>query len=254
MARVAVPSTPEACLGKASRARSPATRARHALEGLAQPSAADETTRWLLLRQLYLAHMEARRFESAADTAREMVALGVMPDVARQDLARAALALGDVPGGVAQLRLAGRVGPASRRAFHAWTLGTTLLLSGRPAEAVEAFERAVRWSTADRPLHAAELALARVEAGDRRPQRLEELLAALEDAPCGQGYGQYVRGRLAYQLGDLPEARRLLRAFVRRVSGGRVALAVALQREVERARDLLAALERDFVSRDPRGS
>ena len=62
----------------------------------------------------------------------------------------------------------------------------------------------------------------------------------LADAPCGQGYGQFVLGELAFALGEYDEARRYLNAFVRRTANGRVALAVALAGEIARAERLLS--------------
>ena len=66
----------------------------------------------------------------------------------------------------------------------------------------------------------------------------------LADAACGQGYGQFVLGELAFHEGDFEEARRYLRAFVQRSTGGRVALAAALNGEIARARRLLARIPR----------
>ncbi|MCC6213920.1 MAG: tetratricopeptide repeat protein [Polyangiaceae bacterium] len=195
----------------------------------------------LLLRQVYLAHMEARRFEEALETARQMLPLEVLTDVAHQDAARACLGLGRRADAIEHLRLAGRTGPAGRRAFHLWTLGSVQLLGGEAREALGALERARRWATADRPLYAAQVALARAALGDD-PGDLGRLREELEDAPCGRGYGQLVLGELAVLLGDPVAARRHLKSFVRRASGGRVALAVGLEAEIARARALLASL------------
>ena len=70
---------------------------------------------------------------------------------------------------------------------------------------------------------------------------------ALDDAPCGQGYGKFVLGELALCLGDREEALACLGSFVRRTSAGRIALQVALERELDKARRLLGELsdERD---------
>jgi hypothetical protein len=43
-------------------------------------------------------------------------------------------------------------------------------------------------------------------------------------------------------LGDFPTAKRYLDGFVRRSSGGRVALAVSLSAEIDRARQLLRGM------------
>ncbi|MEB2312829.1 MAG: tetratricopeptide repeat protein [Sorangiineae bacterium] len=244
-ASAAPPATPEDLLRKATLARTAGLRAKYAQRGLAHQGAVDRTTRAMLLRQLYLSYMEARRFEDALVIADQMVVLDVMPDVARQDAARACLGLGDRDGAIDHLRLAGRVSPPSRRAFHLWTLGSVLCLSGRPADAVGALERAARWGTVDRPLYLAQLALARRAAGESvGREALEALREQLADEPCGQGYGQFVLGQLAYELGDDDASRQYLRAFVRRATGGRVALAVALDAETTHARRLLSRLRR----------
>jgi hypothetical protein len=61
----------------------------------------------------------------------------------------------------------------------------------------------------------------------------------LEEAPCGQGYGQFVLGALAYEQGDHDAAERYLTMFVRRATTGRVALEVALAGEVAHAQGLM---------------
>ncbi|HEX2878526.1 MAG TPA: tetratricopeptide repeat protein [Polyangiaceae bacterium] len=232
--------TPEAYLHKATHAQTPTDRAKYATRGLAQPGL-DDTTQAMLLRQLYLAHMEGRRFELALEVSRKMIDLRVLPDAARQDAARACLGLGRPSDAISHLRVAGRVAPASRRAFHAWTLGSTLYLLGRETEAVGPLERALRWSTNAQPLYAAQLALAQLGAGEPH-ESLRVLWDALHDAPCGQGYGQFVLGELACKLGENQEARRCLEGFIRRTNSGRVALAVGLSAEVRRAEALLEEL------------
>src|SRR6185369_2817501 len=89
------PTSPEMMLRKASLARTPLSRAKYAKRGLSHRGALDRTTRTMLLRQLYLSHMEGRRFAEALTIAEQMLEGAVMPDVARQDAARACLGLGD---------------------------------------------------------------------------------------------------------------------------------------------------------------
>lgn len=197
----------------------------------------------MLLRQLYLSHMEAQRFQDAHSVAEQMIALDVMPDVARQDAARACLGLGERDRALEHLRIASRVGPASRRAFHLWTLGSVLYLAGRHREAIGALSRAARWGTTDRPLYQAQLALSRLASGESVGE-LQLLRERLAEAPCGQGYGQFVLGEIAYELGDMVSAREYLRGFVKRSTSGRVALAVALEGEIARARLLLSRIRR----------
>jgi tetratricopeptide (TPR) repeat protein len=248
-AGAAEPSTPELYLRKATLARTSGLRAKYAERGLSHDGAVSATTRAMLLRQLYLSQMEARRFAEAHAVAEQMIALAVMPDVARQDAARACLGLGDREHAIEHLRIASRVGPASRRAFHLWTLGSVLYLAGSHGEAIGALSRALRWGTTDRPLYQAQLALARLASGEPTAvSDLESLREKLAEAPCGQGYGQFVLGELAYHLGDAAAARAYLRAFVKRSTSGRVALAVALQGEIGRARLLLSRMRRKSPS------
>jgi tetratricopeptide (TPR) repeat protein len=202
----------------------------------------------MLLRQLYLSQVESEDFQAACTTARQVLELGVLPDVACQDLARAQLALGHYREAVEELRRASRVGPASRRAFHLWTLGTTLYFGQEYAAAATALERAVRWGTTARPLYRAQallakLALGRKNAPARVASGLRQAREELEAAPCGQGYGRYVLGELAHRQGDVAAARRFLEEFIQRSDSGRVAQRVALSAELTRARHLLSTLE-----------
>jgi len=235
---VAVTVTPELLLRKATLARTSVTRAKYAERGLAYGAPLDHTTRVLLLRQLYLSHMEGRRFAEALATAEQMLATSVMPDVARQDAARACLGLGDRERAIDHLRIGSRVSPPARRAFHLWTLGSVLYLEGRYTDACGALSRAARWGTTDKPLYLAGLGLAQLAAGEAVPD-LAELRERLSDAPCGQGYGQFVLGELCFALEDYAGTVRYLRAFLERVTGGRVALQVSLSGEIARARRLV---------------
>ncbi len=215
-------------------------RARYARQGLAATSL-DRTTQAMLLRQLYLSQFEARRFRHALDLALQAVELGVLPDVLYQDAARAALAAGELDQALGHLRMAARQGPASRRAFHWWTLGGTLFLARRYEEAIAALARASRWGTHDKPLYRAHLALAKI-AGGETVSHLQETIDELAQAPCGQGYGRFVLGHLAYAAGAWPVARRYLDAFVKRTESGRVAMGIALEGELRMARATLSKM------------
>lgn len=232
-------------LRKATLAQSSGARAKYATRGLAR-AGEDRTMRSMLLRQLYLSHMEAERFEAAAVVARSAIDLGVLADVACQDLARAYLGLGRHREAIQELRRASRIGPASRRAFHLWTLGSVLYFNGDYRGAARAFERAVRWGTTARPLYQGQLLLSRLSAEPARAADMAELAEvrrALEEAPSGQGYGRYVLGELAHRQRDWSAARRYLTEFVQRTASGRVALRVGLAAELARAETLLAQLE-----------
>ena len=167
--------------------------------------------------------------------------LGVLPDVLHQDAARAALAAGDLNASVEHLRMAARCGPASRRAFHLWTLGSTLFLAHCYPEAIAALEHAVRWSPDAEPLYRAHLALARVAAGQHVAD-VARTFDALASAPGARGYGRFVLGHLAYASGALEPARRYLRAFVRRTEAGRAGLEIALDAELRMARATLSKI------------
>jgi tetratricopeptide (TPR) repeat protein len=234
------PPNPEAMLRKATLARTSGTRAKYAERGLAHRGSLDRTTRTMLLRQLYLSHMEGKRFADALVIAEQMLAGAVMPDVARQDAARACLGLGDREGALTHIRIASRVSPAGRRAFHLWTLGSLLFLAGKHREASGALSRAARWGTTDKPLYRAQLALARIACGENVAVSL--FRERLEEAACGQGYGQFVLGALAHEEGDYLAAERYLTTFVRRTTGGRIALVVALSGELAYAKRLLRGI------------
>jgi len=226
---------------KATAARTPAARARWARKGLASRQPLDKTTQAMLLRQLSLALYEQRRFDRARDAALQALELGVLTDVLHQDAARAALAAENVDAAVAHLRVAARVGPASRRPFHLWTLGSLLFLRHRYAEAAAALARAVRWGTRDKPLYRGHLALVRIAAGER-VEGLQSTIDELASAPCGQGYGRFVLGHLAYASGAWDTARRYLEAFLRRTQGARPAIELALAGEIEMTRATLAKM------------
>lgn len=219
-------------------APTPRARALWARRGLALRQPLDRVVQAMLLRQLYIAHFEERRFERAVEIGEQVVALGVLEDVARQDVARALVAKGDLDAAAGHLRLAARKGPAHRRAFHLWTLGTVMQLAGRLDEAASVMARAARWGTTDKPLYEAHLAVIEAARGER-VGNLAELFESLRAVPAGQGYGRFILGQLAYHARRWDDARRHLEAFVERSQTGRAALAISLEREVAAARSLL---------------
>jgi tetratricopeptide (TPR) repeat protein len=241
---------PEALLRKASLAKTAGLRAKYARRGLDQRSPIDPTTRAMLLRQLYLAAMERRRFSEARELSHEMLVLEVIPDAAHQDAARACLGQRDIDGAVRHLRLAARLGPASRRAFHLSTLGAVLYLNGRASEALTVLRLAVRWSTTDKTICRAQLLLAEIEADvpDANAELLHDEIAglreALEDSQHRRGYAEYILGELCILLDDHQSASDYFESFVTRTTAGRVALQVGLQAEIRRAKRHLGRLKR----------
>jgi tetratricopeptide (TPR) repeat protein len=195
----------------------------------------------MLLRQLYLSLFEARRFGEAHEIAVQASELAVLTDVLLQDAARAALADHDLEAALLHLRSAARKGPASRRPFHLWTLGSILFLAQRYDEAARALSQAARWGTRDKPLYRAHLALAKIASGGRA-DNLEETIRDLAEAPCGQGYGRFVLGHLAYAAAEWGPAKRHLEAFVRRTSASPPLQSIALAGEVAMAKATLAKM------------
>lgn len=224
------------------RAKSAQARANFALRGLASPEHLDETTHAMLLRQLLLARFSQNEFAEAYELGLQAARLGVLPDVIHQDMARAKQALGDTDAAVGHLRLAARLGPASRRAFHWWTAGSLLFTAGRNEEAIAALERASRWGTTDKPLYQGHLALAKCRAG-KKVRGLQGLIERLASCPAGQGYGRFVLGQLAFESANYVEARRHLEAFVRRTRSGNKPLQISLSAELAMARRTLDELD-----------
>lgn len=219
-------------------ARTAATRARYARLGLSAKKHLDPSTQAMLLRQLYLSHFEMRRFREALAVAEQATELRVLIDVLHQDAARAALALGDLPHALVHLKNAVKRGPESRRPFHLWTLGGALFLAARYPEAIAALEKAATTDTVERPLYKAHLALARI-AGGYSVTSLQKTIDLLAASPSGQGYGRFVLGHLAYAAGEWVAAKRYLEAFLKRNTGARSALEIALEGEIKMTRATL---------------
>jgi tetratricopeptide (TPR) repeat protein len=165
----------------------------------------------------------------------------VLRDVMHHDAARAAAAAGDLDSAVLHLRSAARRAPASRRALHLWTLGTLLFHAQRYDESAAALERAIQWATTDRPLYRAQLALVWIAAGER-PDDLQKTIDELAAAPCGQGYGRFVLGHLAYAAREFRAARQYLGAFVRRTESMPPTMAIALEPEISMSKTTLSKM------------
>ncbi len=234
----AADGSPEGLLAKAVRAPDPALRAKYATVALSAAEL-DVDTQFLLLHQLYLSHLERRRFHDAKAIAEQMIQLETLPEVAHQDAARAHCALGDFESGMAHLRLAGRAAPPSRRGFHLWCLGSTLFALGCHAEAASVLSRSLRFATRDQALHKALLALATHAQG--KPVDLGRAYADLAQAERQPGVLDWVGGALLLELGKPDLALELLRRFVRRNAEPK--RAVGLRAEISHAKRLLAGIE-----------
>jgi tetratricopeptide (TPR) repeat protein len=215
-------------LEKALKAKTPEARAKHARAGLARTR--DLETQSLLLRQLYLGELETGKFTRARRVAEQIIELALMPDVARHDAARACQAEGDFPAAIAYLREAGAMAPKERRSFHLSALGGLLYAIGRGTEAVAPLEQAIVDGGTPAPLLKGQLALAR----GQEPE-IDLAYRELVDDPSGEGYGRFVLGELAFQLGDRRRAQLHLDAFLARIRRSRPAARAALAPEIARA-------------------
>lgn len=235
---------PEEYLRRALRAVSPEGRMQLAQSGLDESRRQELTpdTHVLLLRQVYLAHLEMGQLDEAAAVALEMASVGPLRDVSFHDAARVFAAMGDLDGAIEHQRLAARAAPAERRSFHLWSLATLQHFAGRPRAALATLRRAERWATRDRALLRAHEAHIRLDRGEL-VEGLGEVVEALSRSRASQGYGGYLLGMIAYQTGDRRTARVRLRAFLNRHASADAAQAMTLREELRRARVAMAELE-----------
>lgn len=236
---------PEDHLRLALTAESAKHRAQHARAGLAiEDVDLTPDTHVLLLRQLYLAHLEMKQLRKAAHVAEDMVRVGALPDIAHHDCARILFAIGEEEKAIQHQRLASRHAPASRRSFHLWSLATLQHFAGHHEDALSTLRRAERWATRDRPLLRAHAAYVELDGGGV-PEDLLDIVRELEGAKCREGYGEYLLGMIAIELGDRRKAAGLLRAFLRRNAAINPAKALTLREELRRVCTALARIESD---------
>jgi tetratricopeptide (TPR) repeat protein len=202
----------------------------------------DPDTHTLLLRQLFLAHFEARRFSEAVSIASQMAAVGAMQEVAYADLARAHQALDDLPSAIDAQRKAARAAHPSRRSFHYWCLATLEHFDGDVPAARKTLARALRWAHADRALLEAHDAYIALSAGIAVDD-LEVKISALGKSRAREGYGQWLLGMIAHEMGDSRRAAVHLRTFLRRLASADPAKAFTLREEMRRARSILAQID-----------
>lgn len=225
-----------AMLERARAAETPVLRAKYATGGLSQPRL-ETDTQVLLLRQLYLAHLERERYAEARAVAEQMVAVGDLSDVALHDASRACALLGDVPSAAKHLLTASRSGPTSRRAFHLSCLGSLYFHANEAAKAARVLLRAVRWATSERALYKGQLALVLHALGDA-----VDIAAAFDELNAmrrNSGYADYVLGELALRTGRPKFGTSKLLSFIAQVEASSVGIQCGLRRETERAKELL---------------
>ncbi len=217
---------------------------RHQGDGVGD-QAIEPETRLLLLREIYRAHLHARRLRSAHAVARKMVRLGVAQEIAHIDLARACATLGWWHRAAQAYRIAARNAPAARRAMHWASVAVTLHHARQYADALSALERAVRWSLSTRPLHRAYMALVQLDSGRRADEieHLTEIVSELECARCGEGFGRYVLGLLYAAQGSRTRATKHLKVFVKRNAEDPMR-SITLASEIRRARRTMRELRR----------
>lgn len=192
----------------------------------------------LLLRQKYLAEIEDGQDAEALRVAERMIELGTLGDVARQDAARAALGVDDMDAAIGHLRIAARVCPPERRAFHYAHLGTLLRFDGQVEQALDAFRKAIRWATEDRDLYLAQQALTEVEKGHTTAD-LEQLRDRLENYDPMKAYSLWILGELCVVLGDNESGAIYLKRFLSRQTDAPRAKALSLKGEMAHASALL---------------
>ncbi len=198
----------------------------------------DDELRALLLRQLYLSDIEDGEDDRALSLAAEMIDLGTLGDIARQDAARAALGVNDTSAAISHLRIAARVCPPARRAFHYGHLGALLRFDGQLEQSLDAFEKALRWATEDRPLYLAAQGLTLHQQG-KEDIDLKELRERLENEQPRKGYALWILGELCLQLGEIEAARQYLNQFLLRQTDAPRAKTLALSGEIAHVQALL---------------
>ena len=235
-------TTPEAGLARARAATQPRVRAKYAREGLTSAGRASET-RWLLLRQLYLAHLEVDEFAQARQIAREMVQFPPLADVAWHDAARAAFATADWEGAREDLCAAAKRAPLMRRFDHELALARLEAYLGRPQVALLHLQRAERGRKRADPsgcLFAAKVvwqAAAGTGTDRRRLARAYQSLFEHEQRPL---LGDYLGGQLLTLLGREADAAQVHRDFLRAVRELGVIARLGLMPEIHGARKYIA--------------
>lgn len=243
-------ATPEAGLVRARFATQPSARAKYAREGLSCASRVSET-RWLLLRQLYLAHLEGGELVQARQVAHEMVQFPPLADVAWHDAARAALAAEQWQEARNGFIDAARVAPEARKFDHMFALARVLAHLGCPEAALHELQRAQRTRQRQDPagcLFAAEVVWrSATQEGVERAMwaRAYQTLASQEQRPV---LGDHLAARLLALLGKLEEAAHVHREFLRAVEALGIVSRFSLMPEIDCSRRWLSASPGNVLS------
>lgn len=232
-------STPEEWLLASVRAQDPAHRERYAQKGLAFDDI-DDDTHVLLLRQLYVAHLEQGRLERALEVTTRMLAVAALPDVVHHDRARVLVGLGRSLEALHAQRLAARTATPKRKSFQLWSLATLEHHRGDTEGALRTLARALRASVRDRALLKAHALFIKLERGDA-VRGADEIVHALEASKNREGYGEYLLGMIAHHRGDRARATAHLGAFLTRNRAVDAAKALTLEEELRRATRVMNA-------------
>lgn len=233
----------ESALGQLRKARAArgASRAKYARAGLAQRPE-DAETRWLLMRQLYIAQLEGGALEKARDVAMEMTSVfAEVEDVARFDLARVFLGLHAWDDAGGQLTLAEEVAPASRKWDHSFAIARLHGALGRPAQALAILDgvgRSVVRLRKDPVVQAARVVW-KTQAGSSTPKEtlLKTYHRLCETSPL-PALGEFFAAQLLTLLGKA-EAEAVYTGFLRATRKLPAIARLGLAAEVHHAQRLL---------------
>lgn len=228
-------------LRKARAAKGAATRAKYAKAGLEQ-SPEDDETRWLLMRQLYISHLELGAWPLAHAVAVEMTnTLSELEDVARFDVARVHLAKHEWELAKTEFERGERVAPASRQWDHRFARARVEAIVGHPERALTLLDEA-RQSVVRFPKDAvvrAALLVWRAQSGARARRdalgRAYEQLASAETLPA---LGDFFAARLLALL-EQPEARSVFEGFLQAVEALPAVARLGFEPETHCARECL---------------
>lgn len=228
-------------LRKARAAKGAATRAKYARAGLEQ-SPEDAETRWMLMRQLYISHLELGAWPLAHAVAAEMTGtLSELEDVARFDVARVHLAKHEWALAKAEFERGEQVAPASRQWDHRFARARVEAIVGQPERAISLLDEA-RQSVVRFPKDAvvrAALLVWRAQAGARARRdalgRAYEQLASAETLPA---LGDFFAARLLALL-ERAEARSVFEGFLDAVEALPTVARLGFEPETHCARECL---------------